>query len=190
MFLHSVRCPILDRSSMINCPEESTTGQSGLWDEGCNRTAFREIGAANSHGRRRLTKHQKRVHALRRETRDKRDVTRDHFLRAISRRIRRLFRLHSSRSAGSSNRNNIRGKRRFVGNVMHHRRITCDFRQRFAIAANNRTTAGLCLDDRPAESFEARWINEGDRGAVKRLEQLALRINNRDNSIGDAKLPA
>ncbi len=54
----------------------------------------------------------------------------------------------------------------FVIDIRGQRGLAADFRHRLVIATNNRATAGLSFDDRPAETFKARRIKQRQGGTV------------------------
>ena len=65
--------------------------------------------------------------------------------------------------------------------------LTRCFRHGSGIAANHRASASLRFDNRPAESFEARWVNQGDSEVVKPLERFTAGIGHLHDAIKDSE---
>ena len=61
------------------------------------------------------------------------------------------------------------------------------FGQWTRVTANNRAAAGLCFNDRPTETFKARWIEQRDRAIIKRLEQFVSSVGHLRYAIGNSE---
>src|SRR6266849_2849305 len=76
----------------------------------------------------------------------------------------------------------------FIIDTVKKSGVASRFGEWTGVCADDRTTAGLRFNNRPAETLEARRIHERRRAVIERLERFAFRVFQLRNALRDSEL--